>query len=291
MGRTLTNRQSVALVVQKFHFTTAPRPAEPPSVEVVGRMQGIIAFLLTLIGFSPVTRLSVTGSELRWQVKSLWGEESQYVPLRSISSLKSGVKKPYAALVLCAIIVWVGIVITIESGIWISIVPALVIASVCVVYYVFTKRFFISIHPHGGPAIHLVFVPNVIEGVPINPQQAVAVVGVIRDMILSKGTSVRPPLPPLPVEALPAFEEIQAEFWEAPEAESAPPPIIEAEEVVEEEDAEQKASKAYSHAKKLAQTGEQQLAIEVLRDIMRRFPETDAAQKARRNLERAGVGV
>jgi hypothetical protein len=71
VARVLTGRRSATLVVQKFHFTVAPQPAEPASVEVIGRTQGIVAFVLSLMGFSPITRFIVAGTELRCQITSL----------------------------------------------------------------------------------------------------------------------------------------------------------------------------------------------------------------------------
>jgi hypothetical protein len=196
------------------------------------------------------------------------------------------VKKPTSALVMATAIVMTGIFLSFETRAWAPIAIALVFAIACVVYYFLSKTFFIAVHAHGGPSIHLVFKPNVIEGVPINAQQAFAVVGVIRDLILSIGNAgtVTPSTDGL--DGFPSVEEAQPAFWSEmkPEEERMQTPA-------EDDDPEEAARELYAHARELAQGGDNKLAIDALKEVMRRFPKTQVAQKARRNLDKAGVSM
>ena len=60
-----------------------------------------------------------------------------------------------------------------------------------------------------------------------------------------------------------------------------PPPIPK---VVASNDDEQQAKKCFSQAREFLQGGNQEMAIEILEDIVRRFPKTKAAASARRSL-------
>ena len=54
-GIRLMRTRSATLVLQKYFIGVKPQPPARPVVVIVGRMQGIIAFVLTLMGFSPTT--------------------------------------------------------------------------------------------------------------------------------------------------------------------------------------------------------------------------------------------
>jgi hypothetical protein len=281
--------RSVTLVAQKFHLSVAPKRPTEPAVEIVGRAQGVIAFVLSLMGISPITRFIVAGSELRLQRTSVLGESAHYIPLRSISSLSGGVKKPITTLVVGTFIIVLGVGSSIASRSWIPIVISFVLAIICLIYYALSKRFFLAVYPHGGPGIQLMFAPNVLEGVSINSEQTLAVIAVIRDLILAKGEEA--PLALTAAVESADFErphQGQPQTWSEMKPEEFEPLEVEPLEV-ETIDVEELANNLYSSARALAQSGEQQKAIAALKDILRRYPTTEAAKKARRNLERAGA--
>ena len=60
-------------------------------------------------------------------------------------------------------------------------------------------------------------------------------------------------------------------------------------EVQQEQQAEKSAAQMFAEAKQLAESGQRREAAAVLREIARRFPDTDAARKARRSFEKSGV--
>lgn len=302
-----------SLIIQKYSLAASPQPSARPIVEIVGRIQGIMAFVLSLMGFSPIARFTIAGTEVRQEYTSLFGQQSQFIPLQCVSNFEAGVQKPIGSLVWGAIVVLGGISMSVALRTWAPIAIGLLIGIGLVVHYVLTKRFFIVIHANGGPAIQLAFKPNVIEGIPIDVSRALDVVGVIRDLVLQRGT-----VPPViaPASAIPArqfassnsafparlepldeTDESDEEFtaWSAAHS-SGDGQFSEWEDSVEAvvepvEDDEDAALRLFNEAKGVAQTGARRQAIAILLDIMRKYPSTSVAQKARRSLEKNGIDV
>src|ERR1700752_3691306 len=97
IGR-LARRSSATLVLQKLSVHRAPQPNEAPIVEIIGRSQGVIAFILTSMGFSASTRLTVNRIEVRCESASLFGQRFQFIPLRCMDPLAAGLHKPIGRL-------------------------------------------------------------------------------------------------------------------------------------------------------------------------------------------------
>ncbi len=269
------NRTST-LVIQKFHIAVEPLPTANPTVEIVGRMQGLLAFLLGLLGFSPVIRFTISGSELRCQSTSLFGQRSQFIPLRCVSTMAAGIHKPISAVVWAGFVVMFGSYTSSTMGSWIPFLVALAAALVLVVRYVLSKKFFIEVYAQGGPPISLLFRPNVLEGVPIDVDQALEVVDVIRDLILNEGSatpsvSARTP-PPVPVYVEATYE---ASAWASPNSDAT-------------DDDEEQARKLLAQARQFVQNGDKPRAVAILQEIVRRYPRTETADQARRNLQKRG---
>lgn len=275
VGLRFSRNRASTLVLQKFTLAASPLPLPHPTVEIVGRLQGIVAFILSLMGFSPITRLTLAGSELRCQSSSLFGQRSHFIPLRCVSSCAAGVHKPIAAIVWAVLITIAAIYVSFKSGRWAPIAIGLVIAVALAAVYVLTKKFFIEVHPHGGPAIVLLFKPNVIEGVAIDVEEALAVAAVIRDMILQQGETRSP-------DVLPSAPDHPSREAEPPQW----PAQLES-----EEETEEMARKRFAEARQLSQSGHRQQAISILQEIVEVFPTTDVAQQARRSLQKAGIEV
>lgn len=274
IGLRLSRNRASTLVLQKFTLAASPLPLPHPTIEIVGRLQGIVAFILSLMGFSPITRLTVAGSEIRCQSSSLFGQRSHFIPLRCVSSCAAGIHKPISAIVWAVVITIIAIYLSLVSKSWAPIALGLVSAVALTAVYVLNKKFFIEVHPQGGPAIVLLFKPNVIEGVPIDVERALAAIAVIRDMILQQGETRSPDV--LPVAPDQPSQEAEPSQWS---------------EQLEEEETEELARKRFAEARQLAQSGHRQQAISILQEIVELFPTTDIAQKARRTLQKAGFEV
>lgn len=86
--------RTTKLVLQKLIAHEPAAGEGTPVIELVGRQQGMISFLLTLVGISPITEFRVTPNELCCNSTSLFGRQNQSVPLHAISSIAAGVRKP-----------------------------------------------------------------------------------------------------------------------------------------------------------------------------------------------------
>ncbi len=152
-------------------------------------MQGVVAFVLSLMGFSPITRLTLAGSELRCESTSLFGQRTQLIPIRQVANLAAGIHKPIGNLIWAAVINVAGALLSWKFSTHWPITINLVAGIALVVNYAISKKFFVEIHSQGGPPISLLFTPNILEGVPINIDSAMAVIGVIRDLVMASGNT------------------------------------------------------------------------------------------------------
>lgn len=292
-GLALAGRRTGTLVLQKFSVAQKPQPDSAPSVEIVGRMQGLIGFVLSLMGLSPVTQLTIARGEVRYETSSLFGQKSQFVPLTRISGISAGVCKPITALMLAVAVIFISIVLSNQLE---SLYPLLVgwlIVMGCILYYALNKKFFIDLHASGAPTISLLLRPNVLEGVPIDVTRALAVVAVIRDLTLAasqpRSSPDRLPLAAsfIPAAAMPdsTAEYVKVEdSYESNEVDD----LDDATDADEEAD-EVEAQHLMAKARQYVQSGQRQQAITILQTIIRRFPMTTAAEQARRSLDKIGV--
>ena len=291
-GLGVAGRRTSTLVLQKFSVAQKPQPDYAPNVEIVGRMQGVIGFILSLVGLSPVTRLTIARGEVRYETSSLFGQKSQFVPLTRISGISAGVSKPFSALLLAAVTIFVSLSLSFNLGSFYPLVGGLLMATGCVVYYALTKKFFIDLHTSGAPTISLLLQPNVLEGVPIDVPRALAVVAVIRDLTLEASASSPTGRLPLAASFIPAaaMPDSTAEYIKDEDSYEAEE-VDDLDDVVtgDEEADEVEAQHLVAKARQYVQAGQRQQAVNTLQSIIRQFPMTAAAEQARRSLDKIGL--
>ncbi len=263
--------RSPVLVLQRMQVDFRTAAPALNRLEIVGRAQGVIAFVLSLMGLSPITRLSVADDEVRYESSSLSGIRSQFVPLRSVSNVASGIHKPIAPLVFAAFAFVNGFIVTTGSRSFIPLMVTTIVAGVLVVVYFLSRKFFVEIHAEGGPPIVVRFRPNVIEGVAIDATQVERLVLALRQMVLRMHDVASIP-------DSPASPPMVVSPW-IPNGQNDQPPV---------DDSEDEAERIYAQARHCAKSGERDMAVAILQDLIGRFPATRAAEQARRNLERSG---
>jgi hypothetical protein len=282
VGMRLANSRSSTLVLQEFNVDRLPSRRTKKEVEIVGRLQGIIAFCLSLLGFSPITRFFIAGSELRCESSSLFGQRLQFIPLRSVSNVSAGVHKPFAALVFAGLLPFFGVYLLVVTQSWIGVGLCLLGSVILILVYVLSKKFYLEIHSLGGPSIGLLFKPNVIEGVQIDVERALSIVTVIRDLVVE---SNKMPTPNTIDNFGAAITEPSTEWMSESAAELSseqfqPPPMP-------NDDLE--AKKLFAQARELSQEGKTDLAVAVLREIISKYPNSGSATQAKRSLQRSGL--
>lgn len=281
-GVQFARNRTATLVLQKFHTSDRPQPARSPSVEIVGRMQGLMAFTLTLMGFSPVIRFTIAGDELRCESTSLFGQRFQFIPLNCVSTMAAGIYKPIAALIWAAVVTVVGFSLSLEMRSWIPLVVGIPSGIALVILYVISKKFFLEVHAQGGPPISLMFRPNVLEGVPIDVNRALEIVSIIRDRIMEAGSGRARSVPNGDNDAADDMIESPRDYQPADYEASAWATTD------SPNDAERQAAQLLDRARECAKNGDRERAVEILQELVRRFPDTEIAQQARRHLQRRG---
>jgi len=285
--------RATKLVLQKLVSHEPALGEATPVIELVGRQQGIISFVLTLVGVSPISELRVTHDEVCFNANSLFGRRNQAVPLRAISSVAAGVQKPVSYLVIAGLFLFGGMLGSLgllwREG-FLSFLGMLAFSSAVAAFliwlYAINKRFFVNIYAQGGPPIMLSFKPNVIEGVPLDLDGALRVVKIIRDRVLASVTpastvSFRSP-------EMRSTNNAYPEQSFQMEADSTPGSSAFAFESVSAP-ASPRPEELLQQARDLIKQGQREGAISVLRNIAIHFPHSIEAGVAKSTLEKAGV--
>lgn len=282
VGMRLANSRSSTLVLQDFKVDRSPLRRSKKEVEIVGRLQGIVAFCLSLLGFSPITRFFIAGNELRCESTSLFGQRLQFIPLRSVSNVSAGVHKPVAALVFAGLMLLVGPYLLFTTKSWIAMWICFLGSVILILSYVLTKKFYLEIHSQGGPSIGLLFKPNVIEGVQIDAERALSIVSVIRDLVMQTSLISLQPT----IENLNVTNVAPSSNW-VPDPEIGIPSEQQQTEPIPSDESD--AKRLFVQAKELSQEGKTDLAVAVLRELISKYPNSGVAIQAKRSLQRSGI--
>lgn len=249
-------------------------------IEVRGRREGLIPFLLTLAGLSPTTSLTVNEREAICTSSGLFGLSSQSLPLDRVPQVTYGSRKPVEYVFVAAMVAIVGLVALLFALLRMEFIALLgvpvitaVFAGVPMILYYINKRFFLGLHTQGGYPVVLSFKPNVIEGVELNLDRAMALAAVVRKLTLDARQSRHP------VDATPPRDTTAAP---SPARSSVPQvsPLIE--DPIDPRD-------LLADAQQCIRAGRRDEAISTLRHIVRHFSQSAEAEQARRSLEKAGL--
>ena len=285
------------LVLKHFKLRARPRRDEAPLFECIGRRAGLVGYLLTLFGLNPVTTLTVTHAEVRRRSVSLFGESVEAIPLGHIASISAGTSRPIVHLFLAAFGLIAGVVgLAVSGGQVMPLVVGLAVAAGFVLFYFLAgKKFVLGFQSDGGAWVAVGFRPGVLDGVRVDLERVLAAVDVIREL-LSRGGPAIELLPEEPAaEEPPSEEEEPAGVEEALEPVGAaafpdpaaitmsafafgddPPPA----------DPEQEGRDLFMRAANLFKQGRREEAIEMWKEVIRKYPKTQAGAAAVRNLER-----
>jgi hypothetical protein len=249
-------------------------------IEVRGRREGLIPFLLTLAGLSPTTSLSVNEREAVCTSSGLFGISSQSLPLDRVPQVTYGSRKPVEYLFVAASVGVVGLV-TLFFALWrMEVMAALGVAVVAtmfagapIILYYINKRFFLGLHTQGGFPVVLSFKPNVIEGVELNLDRAMALAAVVRNLTIHANRAGYVPGAPTSGDTITSTSPVPSG---TPLVSSPIEDPVSARELLVD-------------AQQCIRAGRRDEAIATLRHIVRQFSESAEAEQARRSLEMAGL--
>ena len=241
---------------------------------VVGRREGLISFLLTLVGISPTTTLVVNKKELTCTTSGILGTGIRSISMDRIAQVVSGSKVAFE-FILCSIITGVTGLGFLFQAFWNAeflaivgvIITTIVFIAISLLLFYLNKRFYVGVFGQGGWPILLVFKPNVIEGVELNLEKAIELSQVIQSLVVNAGLS-----------------QLKSGLTETPISQSDDDDIPIAVEELSDDP-----TKLFLEAQELIQRREREAAISKLQEVVDLFPGTREAEQAQRALKRAGV--
>jgi len=169
------------LVLRKFRVEESS--PDGVVIEIVGRTSGLMAWLLTKLGFDAETRLKVTESEISFKSGSLFGQMIQTAPLTNISSTHCGYSKPIWYLILGGIFIIGGIGGMMENGIG-ALISGLIIGGIFLFLYWLSKKMTMSFETSGGIIMGLIFKRSVIENVAVDIHKAEQAIEIINKKVI-----------------------------------------------------------------------------------------------------------
>ena len=274
-----------ALVLKKWHVSNLESTQENQFVDIVGRKSGILAWVLSLLGVDPTTTFTATNTGVTFHEGSLSGAALAFIPFQNISSLSWGYFKPWKlALIVFIPSFIISFIISLIFSLWIAryeigdgipdtgigiAIPISVIVgiSVSLLYYFLNRLLTVAVTEMAGYTYSIRFKRSIIENVDVNAEQAEQVYKVLRVLLLSANTNQA--LQPVAI---------------APVHPSTPPPNGTQFTTDSPEEIETKADLLLNVAKNHLANGAKKLAIETLREIIRIYPTSRAADKARSSL-------
>lgn len=190
----------VTLVLREFHVS--PDPEAPTLIRIVGRISGIVAWLLTSLQLSPEVEFHVTQQDLSIRSSSLSGVSHLFVPIDHISSTECGYRRSLLALGI-VLINAVAIVVTVLSfggaanssevgGMLGAVFIDLIIGGIAGLFYYLSKRIMLKIETEGGEHHGILFKRSVMEGVSVDLPDALRAIALLNAHILTQSRRKSP---------------------------------------------------------------------------------------------------
>ena len=216
------------LALERFTLKREPKGAEPV-IRIVGRQSGLMGWILSLMRLDPVTELVVTERDITFTSSSLFGRCTEVVPLTSVASAGSGIKKPMHFLLLALVfflaLAGYGLFGSDSAVVWV--IAGLVVGGVFKLAYALGKRFALSVTTTGATSFGIAFKRGAIDGTALDPDLADRAARVIRDLCIAAAGGSRVAAPEPAKEEAEILEEATTESVVVQEEETAavPPPL------------------------------------------------------------------
>ena len=225
----------MAYVVKSWETSYSPNQ-KGEYVRISGRREGILAWLLSLVGIDPTVHIVVTAKNFSLEARTFWGYSKRTIPISRISEVRDGFMRPW----LTPIINWIFSLACVFLFFAMLVQKGIVPATACLVpaaiffgigYFIYMYRSFLVVGVAGFngllPAV-IVFKPSFIEGITIDAEAAEKVGQIIQRLMDRDSPLPAPaeePQEPLhyPMEETP--EPQQFSTWEAPQPAPVATPI------------------------------------------------------------------
>jgi len=177
-----------ALVLREFQVND--HATEGAVITIRGRVSGLVAWLLTLVGVDTETTLTVTTDRVSLQRASLSGRHVVQIPLANVASTQSAYYQPVWALLMAAWFAFTGLVLAaLDNGFEAGakekdIFSGLIMAGIFVVIFRLGRKIGISVESGGGTHYGIAFKPSVIEGVSVDLDAALRVAAILNTYVM-----------------------------------------------------------------------------------------------------------
>jgi len=171
------------LVLRRFHVNATPQ--DNVYVEIVGRPEGLLGWLLTTMGLDAQVTYRVTDSDVTCESAGLQGKSRDIAPIGNIASASVGYMKSIWTLILGLLAVAYGLYKGVFGHSMGALVFGLVIGGIFLAIYWFSSRLHVAVITNGGSILGLRFKRSVIEGVGVDFDKCAAVVDVLQQLMLA----------------------------------------------------------------------------------------------------------
>ncbi|MFZ6657664.1 hypothetical protein [Undibacterium sp. TJN19] len=176
-----------ALVIKEWKVGNKAIDDKNNFISVTGRKSGLIAWLLSLLGVDPTTKIMVGLDRVEFTSNSLAGTESRMIPLQSICSSYYGYHKPWKeASTFFVIGLGFSSLLSQALGATGSLVILLVGIAIALAYYFLNRELTLGFVENSGVINGIRFKRSVIENIDVNEEQAKAACVIIQKLIEAK---------------------------------------------------------------------------------------------------------
>ncbi|HEV7402476.1 MAG TPA: hypothetical protein VGO11_06105 [Chthoniobacteraceae bacterium] len=188
----------VPLVIKRWYASNTPNPTGH-YVVIVGRREGLVSWILALVGIDATTSITVSGARIEFEEASLSGRTKRLIPLTSVCSTLYGYAKPWKKALIIMFIV--GALVVFGSGLFSgqspgfgSFVLGLLLGfGAGALHYVLNRQFTLGFVEDSGVVSSIRFKRSIVENQEINEVQASYVSEVTQALIESTKLSLVAP--------------------------------------------------------------------------------------------------
>lgn len=179
-----TRRASPTLVARDIQVNRAALPqAMPPVMRIEGRQEGILSWLMVVLGIDTSVILFVSTTDVELRMHSLLnGFVYRAIPLSHVATVEGGFVKPWPLLVFALGAALGGAVTGWSSGRWTFLLIGLILAVICIVIYTLQKTMSLTVEATSGSWVRIQVKRSIIEEVVVSEQTAEMLVDAVRAM-------------------------------------------------------------------------------------------------------------
>lgn len=158
--------------------------AAVPVIRVEGRREGIMTWLMVALGMDTSISLTATWSDVELRCTSFFqGFIVQSIPIHQIAMVEGGFVRPWLLLAFAVLATMCGFWMMWVNSKLTFLVAGLLVAVVCVVFYLLAKTMTLAIQANSGHTIRIQVKRSVIEGIVVSEETAVMLVGALCAMV------------------------------------------------------------------------------------------------------------